>query len=203
MTHSEEKKQGRWNVIRVSQVSAAIPYLAPQCSSLHSTAMETINYPPLTNFHHHFYGQRCSRKELPSWNCTAGAAGMCVQKEAAWKRAVTGEMAKEWDEQVGKCSMVRHDGKNPLLLPISSNSWNQGGPGHLKSMERFFLGLMFGQGALGWFQGSDSELTQVKEAVPSLLVPQRTWCHFHTNMMEKRIISPPVQLQSVITWITV
>lgn len=120
MTHSEEKKRGRWNVIRVSQVSAAIPYLAPQCSSLHSTAMETINYPPLTNFHHHFYGQRCSRKELPSWNCTAGAAGTCVQKEEAWKRAVTGEMAKERDEQLGKCSMVRHDGKNPLLLPISS-----------------------------------------------------------------------------------
>lgn len=34
MTHSEEKKQGRWNVICVSQVSVAIPHLTPQCSSL-------------------------------------------------------------------------------------------------------------------------------------------------------------------------
>lgn len=155
MTHSEEKKQGRWNVIRVSQVSVAIPYLTPQCSLSSSTAMETINYPPLTNFHHRFYGQRCSRKELPSWNCTAGAAGPCIQKEEAWKRAVTGEMAEGWDEQLGKRlrGQARWE-KTPSPSYFICNSWNQGEPGHLQSMERFFLGFMFGQGALGWFQGS-------------------------------------------------
>lgn len=41
-----------------------------------STAMETINYPALTNLHHHFYGQFCTEKELPCWKCPAGAARM-------------------------------------------------------------------------------------------------------------------------------
>lgn len=154
MTHSEKKRNREsWNVICVSQVSVATLLSAPLSSS---TAMETINYPTLTNLHHHFYGQPCSRQELPSWECPAGTARIGSKRK---NRSGTGEMwpgvtevAKGWASP----PWSGMEGKNPSPSCFICNSWSQGEPGHLKSMERCFLGFMFA-GLVSWLTSCVSQ----------------------------------------------
>lgn len=168
-----------------------------------STAMETINYPALTNLHHYFYGQFCTEKELPCWKCPAGAARMWIQQEKLWNRAgetwpVEIDVAKGWEWATGKVSpwsgLV---GKKNLFLLISSvivgvwenmDTW--------KAWRDFCLGLMFA-GLVSWLSQSWPRWERLSQVCCS---PQN---HFHTDMMEKWIISPPVHLQPLITWITV
>lgn len=60
--------------------------------------------------------------ELHSWGSRdVCPEGRSMEKSWHWEMwPVATDVAKGWDEQLGKCSVVRHDGKNPLLLPISS-----------------------------------------------------------------------------------
>lgn len=147
MTHSEEKKQGRWNVISVSQVSVAIPHLTPQCSSLLQHCHGNNKFSCSHKFAQSFLWSVLLKKgaaslELHSW--------VCIQKEELWKREI-GDVASGNRGGMGKCaSMVRHDGQTPSPSCFICNSWSQAEPGHLKSMERLLLGFM-----LGWFPGSD------------------------------------------------
>lgn len=89
----------------------------------------------------------------------------------------------------------------PLLLPVSSLI---AGVRQNLDIPKAWRGSSLGLCWVGFLADilCFLEQTQVGEAVPSLLLPHRRWHGFHTNMMEKRIISPPVQLQSLITWIT-
>jgi len=85
-------------------------------------------------------------------NCTAGTARKCLQGEGVWKsREIRPWWQHTWPRGAmrnsASGSAVKYDGeKNPSPCYCLRNRWNQGEPGHLKTMERFFLGFMFGQG---------------------------------------------------------
>lgn len=145
-------------------------------------------------------------------SCLPGTAQLGQQGRASRRKKHGKELSLEKWLRGGmsnwaSASVVRHDGKKPLLLPISSViAGIRENLDISKAWRDFSLGLCLDKVHWAGFKAHIlcfPELTQVEEAVPSLLVPHRRWCHFHTNVMEKRIISPPVQLQSLITWITV
>lgn len=187
------REDEKWSV---SQVSAAIP-----CSLLSA----------LLSLLQHCHGNdklSCSHKFAPSflWSVLhrKGAALLEVPSWGSQDVNPTGKtMEQSWRNMASgmsnweSVSMVRLGGKKKSFPSyFICNSWSLGEHGHLKSMEKFFLGLMFA-GLVSWLSQSWARWERLSQVCCS---PQN---HFHTDMMEKWIISPPVHLQPLITWITV
>lgn len=109
MTHSEEKKQGRWDVMCVSQVSVAILYLTSQCSALlqHCHGNDELSFSH--KFAPSFLRSALLKKgaallEVHSWGSQdVNPKGRRKEKSWHWRNGTSGkEMAKGWDEPLGK-----------------------------------------------------------------------------------------------------